>query len=87
MPVAFHMWANCTWARLPMRAATNPAVGMTMRLTTASSGDTQNIMMSTPMTVRMALSSCCMVWVRVWATLSMSLVIRLMSSPRGCLSK
>ena len=54
---------------------------------TASSGDTQNIMMSTPMTVRMALSSCCMVWVRVWATLSMSLVVRERISPRCWESK
>lgn len=30
-PVAFHIWANCPWALLPMRPAMTPAIGMTTR--------------------------------------------------------
>ena len=55
---------------------------MTVRI-----GDTVSIMMSTPMTVSRLVSSCDSVCCRLCDTLSMSLVTRLRSSPRGCLSK
>ena len=81
--MAFHIWANCPWALLPMRPAMTPAIGMTTREMTANSGEIQNIMINTPMIVNRALRSCCKVCSKVWETLSMSLVIRLMSSPWG----
>ena len=46
-----------------------------------------NIITSTPMTVSTEVSSWLSVCCRLWATLSMSLVTRLSSSPRGCRSK
>ena len=78
---------NCGWARLPILAATSTDTGTVTSAITASSGEIQNIMASTPMIVSSEvtiwLSVCC----RVCAMLSMSLVARLSTSPRGCLSK
>ncbi|SKF62285.1 Uncharacterised protein [Mycobacteroides abscessus subsp. abscessus] len=87
LPVDAHMLTNCTWAFLPMMAAATPEMGTISRVTTASSGETQNIMIMTPISVRTAFSICCRVCCSVCETLSMSLVILLSSSPRGCLSK
>ena len=53
----------------------------------ASSGETTNIMISTPTTVSSAVSSWLSVCCIDWAMLSMSLVTRLRSSPRVDLSK
>jgi len=50
-------------------------------------GETVSIMMRTPMTVSRLVNSCDSVCCRLCDTLSMSLVTRLRSSPRGCLSK
>ena len=81
--MAFHIWANCPCAFLPMAPAMTPATGMMTREITASNGEIQNIMINTPMTVSKALRSCWRVCSKVCETLSMSLVIRLMSSPWG----
>ena len=54
---------------------------------TASSGEIQNIITSTPTTVSTEVMSCDSVCWSVCATLSMSLVTRLSSSPRGWESK
>ena len=54
---------------------------------TASSGEIQIIIASTAITVIRDVSSWLIVCCRVWLMLSMSLVTRLSSSPRGDLSK
>ncbi len=50
-------------------------------------GEIENIIASTPTTVSSETSSWLIVCWRVWLTLSMSLVTRESSSPRGCRSK
>ena len=73
--------------RLAITAVTTIESGTEIRATRASSGEIQSIMARTPTSVRIELSSwlnvCCMV---CWM-LSMSLVTRLRSSPRGTVSK
>ena len=54
---------------------------------TASTGETTNIITVTPITVSSDVSSWLSVCCSDWATLSMSLVTRLSSSPRVCRSK
>lgn len=87
LPVVFHCWTNCGWARLPTLVATTTETGTVIRATRASSGEIQNIMASTPTMV----SSEATIWLRVcWSVcwmLSMSLVARERTSPRCCLSK
>ncbi len=81
-PVLFHCSANSGWARLPMRAVTSTAAGMLRRAISASSQEMENIIASTATRVSretMTWESTC--W-RDWATLSMSLVTRLRTSPR-----
>ena len=53
----------------------------------ASVGAIQNIIAITPTTVSSETSSWLIVCCSVWLTLSMSLVTRESSSPRGCRSK
>ena len=53
----------------------------------ASVGEIENIIASTPMTVSSETSSWLIVCCSVWLMLSMSLVTRESSSPRGCRSK
>ena len=73
--------------RLAMSAVTMIESGTETSATTARIGEIQNIIASTPMSVRAEASSwlnvCCIV---CWM-LSMSLVTRLSSSPRGTVSK
>ena len=78
---------NCGCARLPISAVTNTDSGTVTSAITASSGEIQNIMTSTPTMVSSEVISWLSVCCRVCATLSMSLVARLSTSPRGCLSK
>ena len=66
---------------------TNIEIGTETSATSASSGEIQNIIASTAKTVSTEVSSWLIVCCRVWLTLSMSLVTRLSSSPRGCWSK
>ncbi len=53
----------------------------------ASTGETTNIITVTPMTVSTEVSTWLSVCCSDWEMLSMSLVTRLRSSPRLCLSK
>ncbi len=57
--------------------------GMVISATMASSGEMENIMMTTPMMVSADVSIIDSVCCRLWATLSMSFVTRLSRSPRG----
>ena len=87
LPVVDHCLTNCGWARLPIRATSETDTGTVTSAISASSGEIQNIMASTPTMVSSEvtiwLSVCC----RDWARLSMSLVTRLRISPRGWRSK
>ena len=62
-------------------------IGTEISAISASSGEIQNIIASTATTVSREVSSWLIVCCRVWLMLSMSLVTRLSSSPRGCWSK
>ena len=86
-PVDFQFCANSFWERLPMTVVTTPATGTESSATSASVGEIQNIMASTPITMSSEFSSCERVCCSVCDTLSMSLVTRLSTSPRACLSK
>ncbi len=66
---------------------TTIVIGTATSATSASTGEIQIIMPSTASTVSSEVSSWLIVCWRLWLTLSMSLVTRLSSSPRGCLSK
>ena len=61
--------------------------GTVTSATSARLHEIQNIIDSTPTTVSSETSSWLIVCWSVWLTLSMSLVTRDSSSPRGCLSK
>ena len=61
--------------------------GTVTSATTASTGEITSIMVSTPTTVSSETTSWLIVCCSVWLTLSMSLVTRDSSSPRGCRSK
>ncbi|PSK65328.1 hypothetical protein B0E53_02699 [Micromonospora sp. MH33] len=86
-PVCRHWAMNRRCERFAICWVTTTDSGTATRATRASSGEIQNIMASTPTTVSSALSSWLSVCDRVCEMLSMSLVTRLSSSPRGCLSK
>ena len=58
--------------------------GIVTSAMTASSGEMTNIMTSTPTTVSSEVSSWLIVCCRLVEMLSMSLVTRLSTSPRGC---
>ena len=73
--------------RLPITAVTSTDTGMVTSAMSASSGETTNIITVTPTTVSSEVSSWLSVCCSAWATLSMSLVTRLSSSPRVCRSK
>ena len=87
VPVRRHCWMNMPCERFITAPVTNIEIGTETSATSASSGEIQNIIPSTAKTVSSEVS----IWLRVcwsvWLTLSMSLVTRLSSSPRGCLSK
>ena len=85
-PVCFHCATNSFCERLATRPVITTVNGIVTRAITVSSGETRNIITITPTTVSSEFS----IWLRVccsdWATLSMSLVTRLSSSPRCILS-
>ena len=62
-------------------------IGTEARATSASTGEIQSIIPSTATTVSSDVISWLIVCCSVWLMLSMSLVTRLSSSPRGCRSK
>jgi hypothetical protein len=86
-PVHFHWAMKCGCERLAMSIVTTKDSGTVRSEIVASSGLIQNIIPSTPMTVRTAVMS----WVSVcWSViemLSMSFVTRLSTSPRDEESK
>ena len=61
--------------------------GIETSVTSASGHEIHIMMITTPNTVSSELMSCGRVCIRVWEMLSMSLVTRESSSPRGCPSK
>jgi hypothetical protein len=87
LPVIFHWAMNCGCARLPTLVATTTEAGTETSAIRASSGEIQNIIASTPTMVSSEFTTwpmdCCI----DWPMLSMSLVTRLSTSPRACLSK
>ena len=86
-PVLFHCWMNFFCERFPIIAVTNTDSGMVTRAMRASSGEMTNIIVTMATTVSSEVTSWLSVCCRLWAMLSMSLVTRLSSSPRGWLSK
>ena len=86
-PVDFHCSMKSFCERLPITAVTKIDTGIVTSAMSASTGEMTNIIMVTPMMVstevRNWLSVCC----SACEMLSMSLVTRLSSSPRVCLSK
>ncbi len=82
-----HCLMNCGWDRLPIALVTRIESGTLISTTSASRGEIQNIIDSTPMIVSSEVSSWLMDCCRVWAMLSMSLVARERISPRGWVSK
>ncbi len=86
-PVRRHWSTNIPWERCITDRVSSIESGTETRATSASSGEIQNIIDSTATTVSSEVSSWLIVCWRVWLTLSMSLVTRLSSSPRGCRSK
>ena len=87
LPVLRHWAMNWPCERFMILAVTNIETGTETSAISASSGEIQNIVDSTATTVSSEVSSWLIVCCRVWLTLSMSLVTRLSSSPRGCWSK
>ena len=86
-PVRRHCWMNIPCERFMIRAVTTIVIGTVTSATSASVGEIQNIIDITPMTVSSEVSIWLIVCWSDWLTLSMSLVTRLSSSPRGCWSK
>lgn len=87
LPVTFHCCTNCGCERLPTLVATTTESGTVTSATSASSGETQNIMTSTPTMVSRELMSWPIVCCIVCEMLSMSFVARLSTSPRLARSK
>ncbi len=86
-PVIFHWATNCGWASLPTRVGTTTDTGTVTSAIRASSQEIQNIIASTPKMVSPETTICDTLCWRLWPRLSMSLVTRLSTSPRGWLSK
>ena len=86
-PVCRHWATKCFWLRLPMARVSQSDTGIVTSAMTASSGDTTIIMTTTPMTVRIDVTSWLIVCWRLVETLSMSLVTRESTSPRCLPSK
>ena len=86
-PVWPHWAMNIGCERLATSRVTRIDTGTDTSATSASSGEIQTIMVSTPTRVSSEFSSWFIVCCIVCWTLSMSLVTRLSSSPRGLASK
>ncbi len=87
LPVVDHWSTNCGCDRLPIRVVIQIDTGTVTSAMIASSGEIQNMNASTPMIVSTDVISWLNVCCSVWAMLSVSLVARLSTSPRGCWSK
>ena len=83
----FQFCTNIGCDRLAIVPVISTEIGMVISAISARVGETMNIITTTPMMVNRELSSWDRVCCRVWDTLSMSLVTRLSSSPRGWRSK
>ena len=86
-PVRRHWATNMPCERFMIARVTSSESGTETSAISASSGEIQNIIASTATTVSSEVISWLIVCCRVWLTLSMSLVTRLSSSPRGERSK
>ena len=82
-----HCAANCFCERLAMSMVTTTESGTTSSEIRASSQLMESIMMSTPMIVSATVMSCVRLCCSDCEMLSMSLVTRLSTSPRGWSSK
>src|SRR3546814_803427 len=87
LPVRRHWAMNCVCERFMIAAVVNIEIGTLTNAIRASSGEIQNIIPSTAITVSSEVSSWLIVCCNVWLMLSMSLVTRERSSPRGWVSK
>ena len=87
LPVRRHCSMNSPWERCITCLVTISESGTEISATRASSGEIQTITPSTATTVSSEVISWLIVCCSVVLTLSMSLVTRLSSSPRGCRSK
>ena len=86
-PVRRHWSMNMPWLRFITAPVTTIVTGTVTSATSASCQEIENIITTTKTTVSNEVSSWLMVCCSDWLMLSMSLVTRLSSSPRGCLSK
>ena len=87
LPVRRHWSMNMPCERAITCLVTIIESGTEISATSASRGEIQNMKPSTATTVSSEVISWLIVCCSVWLTLSMSLVTRLSSSPRGCRSK
>ena len=87
LPVRRHWSMNMPWLRFITAPVTTIVIGTVTSATSASCQEIENIMTTTKTTVSSEVSSWLIVCCSDWLMLSMSLVTRLSSSPRGCLSK
>ena len=87
LPVRAHWWVKAFCERGPITPKTTPMSGKMMSATSASFQEMENIIPSTPTTVRIAVRAPDRDCWRVLVTLSTSLVRRLSSSPRWTVSK
>jgi hypothetical protein len=86
-PVSRHWSMNWLWERFMILAVTTIDSGTETSAISASTGEIHTIIDSTASTVSSEVISWLIVCCSVWLMLSMSLVTRLSSSPRGCRSK
>ena len=87
VPVRRHWVTNRPCDRDITCLVSTSEIGTEARATSASTGEIQSIIPSTATTVSSDVISWLIVCCSVWLMLSMSLVTRLSSSPRGCRSK
>ena len=87
LPVRRHWSMNMPWLRFITAPVMSIVIGTVTRATSASSHEIENMKATTNTTVSSDVISWLIVCWSVWLMLSMSLVTRLSSSPRGCWSK
>jgi hypothetical protein len=83
VPVWRHWSTNFFFDRFVMNFRVNVDTGIVINAIDASSGEIENIRITTPTSVSDDVSIWLRVCWRLWARLSMSLVTRLSRSPRG----
>ncbi len=87
LPVRRHWSMNMPWLRFITAPVMTIVIGTVTSATSASSHEIENMKATTKTTVSSDVISWLIVCWSVWLMLSMSLVTRLSSSPRGCWSK